>query len=122
MCKVLVIDDERMILSLVEQVLQRMNYSVETAQNGRKGIDKFDTGSYDLVITDVCMPETDGNGVLDHIRNSPRNRTPVIGMSGTPWKLANHMFDQVLSKPFEVDRLMETAKTLTSKASCCHFD
>ncbi len=69
MCKVLVIDDERMILSRVEQVLQRMNYSVETAQNGRKGIDKFDTGSYDLVITDVCMPETDGNGVLDHIRN-----------------------------------------------------
>lgn len=114
MCKVLVIDDELMILRLVEQVLQRMNYSVETAQNGRNGIDKFDMGSYDLVITDICMPETDGNRVVDHIRKSPRKRTPVIGMSGTPWKLTHHMFDQVLPKPFQIDHLMESARTLTS--------
>ena len=114
MCKVLVIDDELMILKLVEQALQRMNYSVETAQNGRNGIDKFDMGSYDLVITDICMPETDGNRVVDHIRKSPRKCTPVIGMSGTPWKLANHMFDQVLPKPFQIDHLMESARSLTS--------
>ena len=114
MCKVLVIDDELMILKLVEQALLRMNYSVETAQNGRHGIDKFDMGSYDLVITDICMPETDGIRVVDHIRKSPRKRTPVIGMSGTPWKLANHMFDQVLPKPFQIDHLMESARTLTS--------
>ena len=117
MCKVLVIDDERMILRLVEQALQRINYSVETAENRRNGIDKFDTGSYDLVITDVCMPETDGNRVVEHIRHSPRYRTPVIGMSGTPWKLTSHMFDRVLPKPFQLDHLMETAKSLTSRAS-----
>ncbi|WP_319409654.1 response regulator [uncultured Desulfosarcina sp.] len=117
MCKVLVIDDEQMILSLVEQALLRMNYSVETAENGRKGIDKFDAGRYDLVITDICMPETDGNRVVDHIRHSSRHRTPVIGMSGTPWKLVNHMFDQVLPKPFQLDCLMETAKKLTCRVS-----
>ncbi len=114
MCKVLVIDDERMILSLVEQVLRRMDFSVETAENGRSGIDKFDSGSYDLVITDICMPDTDGNQVLDHIRNSVRRSTPVIGMSGTPWKLINHMFDRVLPKPFQIGSLMETARTLTA--------
>ncbi len=117
MCKVLVIDDERMILKLVTQALQRIDYSVETAQNGRHGIDKFDTGDYDLVITDVCMPETDGHRVVDHIRNSPRNHTPVIGMSGTPWKLANHLFDRVLPKPFTIDVLMETARSLAPMAS-----
>jgi DNA-binding response OmpR family regulator len=117
MCKVLVIDDERMILKLVEQALHRINYSVETAENGRKGIDKFDAGSYDLVITDVCMPEIDGNRVVGHIRHSPRHRTPVIGISGTPWKLVSHMFDQVLPKPFQLDHLLETAKKLTSRAS-----
>jgi DNA-binding response OmpR family regulator len=116
MCKVLLIDDEQMILRLLEQVLRRMNYSVETAENGRMGIDKFDAGRYDLVITDICMPETDGNRVVDHIRHSPRNRTPVIGMSGTPWKMGNHLFDRVLPKPFQLDHLMETAKTLTSQA------
>jgi len=115
MCKVLVIDDERMILSIVKLALQRMNYSVETAQNGKNGIDKFDVGNYDLVITDICMPEADGNQVVDHIRNSPRNRTPVIGISGVPETLANPMFDRVLPKPFQIDSLMETARTLTSR-------
>ena len=115
MCKVLVIDDERMILSLVKQALQRIDYSVETAHNGRRGIAKFDTGNYDLVITDVCMPETDGNRVVTHIRNSSRSRTPVIGMSGTPWKLVNHGFDRVLAKPFEIVSLVHTARTLTSQ-------
>lgn len=117
MCNVLVIDDEKMILSLVEQVLQRMDYSVETAENGKTGIDKFDTGNYDLVITDICMPETDGTCVVDHIRNSSRNRTPVIGMSGTPWKLSSHGFDRVLAKPFLIGSLVETAKSLTSPSS-----
>ena len=117
MCKVLLIDDEQMILRLLEQVLRRMNYSVETAENGRMGIDKFDAGRYDLVITDICMPETDGNRVVDHIRHSPRKRTPVIGMSGTPWKMANHLFDRVLPKPFQLDHFIETAQTLTSRPS-----
>ena len=114
MCNVLVIDDERMILSLVEQVLHRINYSVETAENGRVGIDKFDKGSFDLVITDICMPETDGNRVVDHIRNSCRSHTPVIGMSGTPWKLVDQGFDHVLPKPFPIENLLKTAKMLTA--------
>jgi DNA-binding response OmpR family regulator len=115
MCNVLVIDDERMILGLVEQVLKRMDYKVETAENGSMGIDKFDTGNFDLVITDICMPGADGIQVADHIRKSRRNGTPVIGMSGTPWKLADHIFDQVIPKPFQITRLMETARTLTAK-------
>ena len=115
MCKVLVIDDERMILSVIKQALQRLDYAVETAPNGSIGIDKFNTGEFDLVITDVCMPETDGNRVVNYIRNSPRSQTPVIGISGTPWKLANQPYDRVLAKPFQIDSLMSTARTLTSQ-------
>lgn len=117
MRNVLVIDDEQMILSLVEQVLKQMDYRVETAANGKMGIDKFDAGNYDLVITDVCMPEPDGTRVVDHIRNSSRSRTPVIGMSGSPLKLANPMFDRVLSKPFLIGNLVQTAKSLAMPAS-----
>jgi CheY-like chemotaxis protein len=117
MCNVLVIDDELMIRTLVVQVLQRMDYAVETAENGKMGIDKFDAGHYDLVITDICMPEPDGTRVVDHIRNSARSRTPVIGMSGTPWKLTNPMFDRVLPKPFLIGNLVESAKSLTTPAS-----
>lgn len=114
MCNVLVIDDEGMIRSLVKHALQQLNYAVETAQDGRAGIAKFDMGSYDLVITDVCMPEADGHQVVNHIRNSAFGETPVIGMSGTPWNLNNHCFDEVLPKPFAIDQLMETARSLTA--------
>jgi CheY-like chemotaxis protein len=114
MFKVLVIDDEGMIRSLVKNVLQQLDYAVETAQDGRAGIAKFDTGGYDLVITDVCMPEADGHQVVNHIRNSAHRWTPVIGMSGTPWNLNNHRFDEVLPKPFGINKLMETARSLTA--------
>lgn len=117
MCNVLVIDDEQMILTLVEQVLKRMDYRVETAESGKTGIYKFDAGAYDLVITDVCMPDPDGTRVVDHIRSSKRSRTPVIGMSGTPWKLANPVFDRVLHKPFLIGNLVETARSLASPTS-----
>ena len=116
MCKVLVIDDERMILNVVKQALQRLDYAVETARDGLTGIAKFDSGDYDLVITDICMPDTDGHRIVKHIRNSPHRQTPVIGMSGTPWKLNDHHFDEVLPKPFRIDRLMKTARTLTADA------
>jgi hypothetical protein len=43
-----------------------------------------------------------------------RKHTPVIGMSGTPWKLADHKFDGVLPKPFQIDCLIEAARALTS--------
>ena len=114
MCKVLVIDDERMVRSLVRHVLQQLDYAVETATDGRAGIAKFDTGSYDLVITDVCMPEADGHQVANHIINSEHGGTPVIGMSGTPWNLNDHRFDAVLPKPFGIDNLMEIARSLTA--------
>mgnify|MGYP000321383212 CR=1 FL=1 len=114
MCKVLVIDDEGMIRNLVKQALHMLDYAVETAQDGRVGIAKFDTGSYDLVITDICMPEADGHQVVNHIRNSAHRWTPVIGMSGTPWHLNNHHFDEVLPKPFGIDKLMEAARSLTA--------
>jgi len=114
MCNVLVIDDEGMIRSLVKHALQQLDYAVETAKDGRVGIAKFDTGKYDLVITDVCMPGADGHQVLNHIRNSGHRWTPVIGMSGTPWHLNNHRFDEVLPKPFGLDQLMQAARSLTA--------
>lgn len=112
-CNVLVIDDERMICDLLEQALSRINYSVDTANNALGGIAKFDKGAYDLVITDVRMPGVDGHTVVHHIRNSERESTPVIGLSGTPWLLQNGGFDDVLFKPFALKSLIEKVTALT---------
>ena len=112
MRSVLVIDDEQMIRDLFKQALSLLNLQVETADNAKGGMAKFDSGLYDLVITDVRMPGVDGHSVVHHIRSSKRRKTPVIGVSGTPWLLHNGDFDEVLYKPFAIQKLIEKAESL----------
>lgn len=112
-CSILVIDDEGMIRDLLRTALSLVDYKVETADDAQMGIDKFDRGLYDLVITDVRMPGVDGHSVVHHIRRSRRQSTPVIGLSGTPWLLRNGDFDDVLHKPFAIQNLIEKIRNLT---------
>ncbi|MBT8339673.1 MAG: response regulator [Desulfatitalea sp.] len=113
MRRVLVIDDEQMIRDLIKQALERRNHCVETADNAKTGMAMFDQKDYDLVITDVNMPDLDGHSVVRHIRRNTPHK-PVIGLSGTPWLLQNSGFDDVLAKPFPILSLIEKAETLTS--------
>lgn len=115
MSSILVIEDEKGILGLIEAALTRHGHHVETAGDGRQGARKFESGRFDLVITDVLMPEMDGLEVLRHIR-SVRPRTPVIGMSGTPWLLADAEFDRVLAKPFSLQKLVDCIKEMAAPA------
>jgi CheY-like chemotaxis protein len=109
---ILVIDDEKGITSLIQEALSMFGYDVEIAMDGQEGIQKFEKSTYDLVITDICMPGLDGNSVARHIRNSERKSTPIIGMSGTPWLLDKRDFDMVISKPFPLKMLIESMKKL----------
>lgn len=117
MCTILVIDDEKGILRVIEAALTKFGHAVEIAANGSEGIQKFDDGSYDMVITDLRMPGIDGQGVVKHIRNSRRNSVPVIGISGTPWLIQDLGFDVVLPKPFPLQDLVESVKKLSTIAT-----
>lgn len=116
MPSVLVIDDERMMCDLLRQALGRVDFRVDTADNALGGIRKFEKNAYDLVITDVRMPGADGHTVVHHIRKSKRGKTPVIGVSGTPWLLQNVDFDEVFPKPFAIQSLIEKVVDLTKMA------
>ena len=109
---ILVIDDETMIREMLQQAFRRLDFNVDVAENATTGISKFDNGCYDLVITDVRMPGVDGYTVVHHIRQSKRESTPVIGVSGTPWLLQNEGFTEVFDKPFSLNALIEKARGL----------
>jgi len=113
MTAILVIDDEQVILNMLQEALSRSGYKVEAAGGGREGIDTYDQGCFDLIITDVCMPDVDGLEVLRHIRRSRDKSTPIIGISGTPWVLEGSGFDSILPKPFSLKVLFETIDKLT---------
>jgi DNA-binding response OmpR family regulator len=114
---ILIIEDEKGILELIQEVLTLFGHNVDTASNGQEGIQKFDNKSFDLVITDVRMPGTSGHTVVQHIRNSSKKGTPIIGMSGTPWLLQNQDFDMVLQKPFPLQTLIDSLKRLPLMAT-----
>jgi DNA-binding NtrC family response regulator len=67
MARILVIDDDTAGLTLLASILENQGYEVETATNGREGIQLIDGNRFDVVITDLSMPEVDGIGVLEHL-------------------------------------------------------
>lgn len=113
MRKILLIDDEAMVLRMIEDVLLKFGYTVDIARNGQEGLRKFNETAYDLVITDILMPDIDGNSIARHIRTSERERTPIIGISGTPWKFGTQDFNCVLAKPFPIKTLVDNISALT---------
>lgn len=105
MLNILLVDDESMVSDVLKQILTLLGHYVETTPDGEEGLLMFENRTYDLVITDILMPGIDGQGVAQHIRNSQRPYTPVIGISGTPWLLEGGMFNSVISKPFTIKAL-----------------
>ena len=113
MDRVLVIDDDKPIAELLKLALEKMGYHVRTASGGREGLHLFEKELFDLVITDVVMPDVDGRSVAQYIKSSDRPWIPVMGISGTPWLLEGQ-FDSVMPKPFGLKALaLEVAKLLS---------
>jgi CheY-like chemotaxis protein len=70
MAKILVIDDERAIRNTLKEILEFEGYTVEVAENGRVGLDLALATKYDLIYTDIKMPELDGMEVLQAYRKT----------------------------------------------------
>jgi len=103
--RILVVDDERHIVRLVQVNLERAGYEVLTAFDGVEALEKVKTESPDLVVLDVMMPRMDGREVLRQLRQSG-DWTPVILLTrvGSPTERAMSLqegADDYLNKPFE---------------------
>ncbi|PYP88421.1 MAG: Fis family transcriptional regulator [Blastocatellia bacterium AA13] len=66
--KILVVDDERSMRELLELVLKREGYSVHTAENGSRALDLIKQNLFDLIISDVKMPDINGIELLERVR------------------------------------------------------
>ena len=111
--KALVIDDEKNILDILSTLLEKLNFEVKVARDGREGIESFeDSHDFDLVITDIRMPRVDGNQVAKHIRDSAKPDTPIVAMSGYNDKTDGELFDFTLEKPFNLKELTTVVKKI----------
>jgi two-component system, NtrC family, response regulator PilR len=77
--KILVVDDERSMRELLELVLKRQGYAVHTAENGTRALDMIRQNVFDLIISDVKMPDIDGIDLLERVRDiSPETMVIMI--------------------------------------------
>lgn len=110
MSSILVIDDKDSMREMVSQTLAEEGYTVESAANGPEGIEKARETDFDLVITDMRMPDMDGLDVVSNIKKI-NNDTAVIVMTayGTIETAVSAMkkgaYD-FLTKPFDTDHML----------------
>ena len=77
--RVLLIDDDPLILALLSHKLNARGFVVDTAEDGATGLERASTGRPDLIVLDMMMPVLDGRAVLQELRRDPALReTPVI--------------------------------------------
>jgi two-component system response regulator GlrR len=68
--KILLVDDEKIVLETVGDDLKEAGFSVVKANNGAEGLRQFQSGKFDLVISDLMMDEMDGFAVLKEIKKN----------------------------------------------------
>ena len=121
--KILVVDDEPGILSMVESTLTRQGYKVTTSADGKDGLDKIYANKFDIVILDIMMPYLDGFEVLQAMKRKPETRNiPVIFLTAKNndmdifkgWQAGVNCY---LIKPFNPTELIKYVKSNLKKGS-----
>ncbi len=117
--RILVIDDEADIRESLELLLSGEDYNVDLAENAATGLQKFESGSYDLVLLDLMMPDRSGMDVLFDIRERDKE-TPVFMLTaygsvevavGALKSGANDYF----AKPWDNEKLLIEIDRMISK-------
>lgn len=118
---VLIIEDEKGIRDLLEDLFEIEGYNPTTARTGVEGISRFQDHPYDLVLTDLRMPGVSGSQVARWIKLRSAN-TPVVIITG--WDTASVRdeledigVNKVLNKPLILDDLISLASELTGNAA-----
>ncbi|CDB97320.1 aTPase/histidine kinase/DNA gyrase B/HSP90 domain protein [Bacteroides sp. CAG:443] len=119
---VLVVDDDPIQLKIAEDMLGRKGISCKTCKNAREVVAALENSEYDLVLTDVQMPDTDGFGLLRLLRNSDigNSRTvPVAVMTargdGNSGIYEKEGFAGCIHKPFNIHGLLAFLSTIVSR-------
>jgi CheY-like chemotaxis protein len=119
--KILVVDDDDAIRNMVERVLRREHFDVESARDGFEAIEKLSRNDYATVLLDLMMPRVDGLGVLRFLETAQQEKEPprVIVMTAnlqTAMETASAQpVFRVLPKPFDIHQLVTHVKE-------CHAD
>ncbi|HVN96931.1 MAG TPA: response regulator transcription factor [Syntrophorhabdaceae bacterium] len=118
--KVLLVEDESKVANFISRGLEEEGYSVDTASDGRMGLELINGSAYDIVLLDLMIPEIDGLEVLKRIRANGID-TPVLIITAKDSKEdvikgLDTGSDDYLTKPFSFEELLARIRALLRRS------
>ena len=116
--KILCVDDSRLTRAFIRKALEPLNFHVDEAETGQKGLDMLSDSGYDLILLDIVMPEMDGFTFLKELKKRDReDYIPVILMTAlddlkSKIKGLNTGADDYLLKPLNEEELIARVMSL----------
>jgi len=112
-CHILVVEDNEINRTIIEQYLKKWNANFDFAQNGLVGVEKIKNNHYDIVLMDIQMPVMSGIDATQLIRKSENEKLrnlPIVALTAditieTKKKIDNTGFNSYISKPFNPEEL-----------------
>lgn len=114
--KILVAEDEKMMLKAISFKLQKEGYDVTTAEDGRQALDLLQKERFDILITDIMMPFASGLELVSSIREKDNDIKIILlsslGQESTVVKAFSLGADDYMTKPFSPNELIVRVKKL----------
>jgi DNA-binding response OmpR family regulator len=119
LARILLVDDEQSIQTLLSYPLRRDGYEVVQATDGRQALDRFDEQSFDLVVLDLMLPKIDGLEVCRRLRN--RSSVPIIMLTAKSEEIDKVVglelgADDYITKPFSLREFSSRIKAALRRA------
>jgi DNA-binding NtrC family response regulator len=120
MAKILVIDDERSIRNTLKDILEFEKHAVSLVENGRQGLEILENETFDLIFSDIKMPEMDGIELLNALIEKGID-APIVMISGhgnietAVESIKKGAFD-FIEKPIDLNRLLVTVRNALDKS------
>jgi DNA-binding response OmpR family regulator len=119
--RVLIIEDELAISEPLKLALEKRNFAVDLATDGKSGLDKALINTYDCILLDLNLPEMDGLEVAKKLRES-ENFTPILMLTArttinNKYEGFEHGTDDYLTKPFDFKELLLRIQSLIKRSS-----
>jgi YesN/AraC family two-component response regulator len=117
--KVLIVDDDSLIREVTKEVVEEENdFEVSEASNGKEALKLAQQKPFDLLITDICMPEMNGIKLVDKLREGGTSTPIIITSSMLNYHTRNHLSSYqsiyFIEKPFSIDKLAKTVENIVS--------
>jgi CheY-like chemotaxis protein len=121
--RILVVDDELPLANLIAEILSAEGHRVDTAPNGLVALAWVEQNEYDLILSDLCMPELDGPGFYRELeRRRPDLLACIAFVTGSAQNVNMEQFLEktgvpILYKPFHLEQLTKLASALLDRQS-----